>query len=240
MHGLQLETVTQILTDGFAIVQNVLDEATVNVLRDSIAKLDGNGAIRRNGEVYGRRNLLGLSPEIRSLAGSAPIRALVRSTLGDDCFAVRALFFDKTPEANWKLFWHQDNVIAVKERVEVAGFTAWSEKSGVWQTQPPISVLEQMLAVRVHLDDCSADNGPLRVLPGSHRHGWLDDELDHWKSTVPEVTCVVKAGGAVLMRPTILHASARAEVPSRRRVIHIEFASQELPSGLQWHDRVGR
>jgi ectoine hydroxylase-related dioxygenase (phytanoyl-CoA dioxygenase family) len=150
-----------------------------------------------------------------------------------------AIFFDKVPDANWSLFWHQDNVIAVKERQEVPGFVGWSQKAGVWQVQPPAEVLANMVAVRVHLDDCGTDNGPLWVLPGSHRFGWLDDELDDWKSRVPEVVCKVESGGIVSMCPLTIHASAASESVGHRRVIHIEYAADELPAGLDWNNRVG-
>jgi ectoine hydroxylase-related dioxygenase (phytanoyl-CoA dioxygenase family) len=129
-------------------------------------------------------------------------------------------------------------VIAVAEKGEARGFLAWRQKAGVWQVQPPPEITAAMVAVRVHLDDCHAGKGPLRVLPGSHRQGGLDNEIDHWKREVESVTCLTDAGGAVTMRPLILHASSKAESPSHRRVIHIEFASQELPGGLQWHRRV--
>ena len=158
--------------------------------------------------------------------------------LGDGAFAVRAIFFDKVPGANWSLFWHQDNVIAVKERRDVPGFVAWSQKAGVWQVQPPAEVLAQMVAVRVHLDDCGPANGPLRVLPGSHRFGWLDEQLDEWKRRVPEVVCTAASGGVVAMCPLTLHASAASETASHRRVIHIEYAAAELPAGLQWNNRI--
>src|SRR5262249_15183378 len=103
---------------------------------------------------------------------------------------------------------------------------------------PPLDILEQMIAVRVHLDDCGAKNGPLRVLPGSHRCGWLDEELDAWKARVAEVVCLVKSGGVATMSPLILHASAPSESVSHRRVIHIESAAAELPGGLVWNNRV--
>ncbi len=95
-----------------------------------------------------------------------------------------------------------------------------------------------MVAVRIHLDDCGPDNGPLRVIPGSHRHGWLDNEISHWKETVEPVTCLARAGGAIVMCPLILHTSSKAVLPNHRRVIHIEYASEELPGGLQWHRRI--
>ena len=184
------------------------------------------------------RNLLEICPAIQALAAESSIRKFVTPILGDGAFAVRAIFFDKVPGANWSLFWHQDNVIAVKERREVPGFVGWSQKAGVWQVQPPLSVLAQMIAVRVHLDDCGADNGPLRVLPGSHRCGWLDEELDAWKARVPEAICIVKSGGVAVMCPLILHASVPSESVGHRRVIHIEFAASDLPAGLDWNRRV--
>lgn len=184
------------------------------------------------------RNLLEICPAARSLAKKPAVRRFATAVLGDEAFAVRAIFFDKVPDANWSLFWHQDNVIAVKDRRDVPGFTAWSKKAGVWQVQPPAEVLAQMIAVRVYLDDCGPDNGPLRVLPGSHRFGWLDDEFDAWKNRVPEVVCTVRCGGVVTMCPLTLHASAAAQAVGHRRVIHIEYAAAELPAGLQWNHRV--
>src|SRR5262249_835732 len=94
--------------------------------------------------------------------------------------------------------------------------------------------------VRIHLDDCGDDNGPLRVLPGSHRFGWLDEQLDDWKQRVPEVLCTVGCRGIVTMFPLILHASAPSQAVGHRRVIQIAFAAADLPPGLQWNSRVGK
>ena len=224
---------------GYAMVEGVISPAQVQALREAIADLPEGKELRRRQNVYGVRNLLKICPEVRRLAASVEIRKLVTPLLGEDCFAVRAMFFDKVPDANWKLGWHQDSFIAVRERVEAAGFIAWSQKAGIWQVQPPAEVMSKMLAIRVHLDDCDATNGPLRVLPGSHKYGWLDDELELWKSRVPEVSCHVAAGGVVAMRPLLLHASAAARVPRHRRVIHLEFACEDLPFGLEWNQRTG-
>ncbi len=223
---------------GYFLAEGLLPLAEVRRLRDAIAGLPaGNEVYRRRG-VYGVRNLLEICPAVRALACDARIRQFVVPILGDGAFAVRAVFFDKLPGANWSLFWHQDNVIAVKERLDLPGFTGWSRKAGVWQAQPPVDILSRMVAVRVHLDDCGPTNGPLRVLPGSHRHGWIDEDLAEWKGRVPEVICTVGAGGVVGMSPLILHASAPAETPGRRRVIHLEYANEELPCGLEWNNRV--
>jgi len=223
---------------GYFVAESVLSPIDVERLRQAIANLPAGKEVRRRRGVYGVRNLLEICPEIRELARDARIRRFVAPILGNGAFAVRAVFFDKLPDANWSLFWHQDNAIAVIGRLDVPGFTGWSNKAGVWQVQPPADILSRMVAVRVHLDDCGPANGPLRVLPGSHRLGWLDDELAEWKQRVPEVVCTVSAGGIVVMCPLTLHASAAATTPGHRRVIHIEFANEELPGGLDWNSRV--
>ena len=178
-----------------------------------------------------------LAPCIRDLAVSPAVRALAEPLLGETCFAVRAILFDKIADANWKVGWHQDKFIAVAEKIAAAGFGPWSKRAGVWQVIPPIEVLQGMLTLRIHLDDCDRENGPLRVLPGTHRHGWLDRQVAAWRSRVQEVSCEAARGTVLMMRPLLLHASSRADSPSHRRVIHLEYAAEELPLGLRWHQR---
>lgn len=223
---------------GFAIVESAISQGEVDCLKSAIQSLDDGKAIRKKRGVYGVRNLLDVCSAVRRLAASHAIRRFVTPVLGDDCFAVRAVYFDKIADANWSLGWHQDSVIAVQSRLDAPGFVGWSNKAGVWQVQPPAEVLARMLAIRVQLDDCPADNGPLRVLPGSHSHGWLDDEIDSWKSNTPAIVCEVQASDVIAMRPLLLHASAKSERAQHRRVIHIEFVADELPGDLDWHDRV--
>lgn len=223
--------------DGFAIVAGVFDRVAVARLRRAVARLDEGQGVRRKEGVYGVRHLLD-APEVRELAGAPELRQLVEPVLGPDCFAVRGIFFDKIPSANWKVVWHQDRTIAVRERRDAPGYRAWSRKAGVWQVEPPAEVLAGMLALRVHLDDCGSDNGPLRVLPGSHHRVWDDRERERWKSAAAEMVCEAPLGGVLLMRPLLLHASAPAVAPRHRRVIHLEYAAQDLPGGLEWRDRV--
>jgi len=158
--------------------------------------------------------------------------------LNGDAFPVRALFFDKVPDANWKVPWHQDITIAVRERIDTLGFSGWSEKDGVPHVHPPEHVLNEMLSLRIHLDDCGQDNGPLRVLPGTHNKGVLGSEgIEFHKLQNAEVICNAKAGDVLAMRPLLLHASSPAKSPSHRRVIHIEYACSPLPAGLNWHEQ---
>jgi ectoine hydroxylase-related dioxygenase (phytanoyl-CoA dioxygenase family) len=170
------------------------------------------------------------------LAASRAVRRLAEPIVGPHAIPVRGLFFDKTPEANWPVLWHQDLTIAVAERHDVQGWGPWSVKAGIVHVEAPGALLATMLTIRLHLDDCGADNGPLRVLPGSHRLGRLDRKrIEDLRREIPEVTCNAPAGAAVLMRPLILHASSPASAPSHRRVIHLEYARADaLPCPLSW------
>jgi hypothetical protein len=224
-----------ILQDGFAVVPNVLTPAEVRALQHAIAQVTDPLATKKRGATYALRNLLEVSPEIRALAEAAPVRDLVEPSLGKACFPVRGILFDKIPGANWKVPFHQDVTIAVRERVETEGFGPWSIKAGVLHTHAPVAVLESMLSVRLHLDDCHDRNGPLRVIPGSHRLGRISESaIEAIHRQTGEHTCAVLTGGALLMRPLLLHASSPARVVGHRRVIHIDFAAHDLHGGLQW------
>lgn len=228
--------------DGFHTVTHVIP---LPMVRDCIAALDAHAdhktARSRRGATYAMRQLLAQIPLIRELAISPALRALVESVLGTGAFPVRGILFDKNPQVNWSVAWHQDCAIAVKQKVEATGFGPWSVKAEVVHVEPPVHVLESMVTLRIHLDDCDESNGPLRVVPGSHRHGKLDENaMATLMSNHDPVTCCVPAGGVLMMRPLLLHASSQVQSQSavkHRRVIHIEYANGELPGGLQWFEK---
>lgn len=216
---------------GWAVTPPVLDACAIAGLRAAVALVatDDRG---------GARNLLEVT-EVCALAASGLVRQYACSVLGDRAFAVRALLFDKTSSANWKVIWHQDLTIATRAQADVPGYGPWTEKAGVPHVQPPVPVLESMLAIRVHLDACGVDNGPVRVLDGSHRLGRLNAEaIDDLRHGQTERTCCVEQGAILAFRPLVVHASAPASAPSHRRVIHIEYAAHDLTPPLEWHRRV--
>ncbi len=151
---------------------------------------------------------------------------------------VRSLLFDKTPEENWPVLWHQDLTIAVEEQIELDGYGPWSVKNGVPHVQPPVAVLEKMVTARIHLDDAGADNGALRVIPGSHREGKIKSVDDSRDFSEIESVCECRAGDVLLLSPLILHASGRSKSPSHRRVVHFEYADlNSLDSALKWQEK---
>lgn len=178
--------------------------------------------------------MLGRSPLFTELATSDALRGLAGGILRAEAFVARSILFDKCPEANWDVPWHQDTTIAVAERAEAPGFGPWSVKDGVPHVRPPAAVLERMVTLRLHLDPCGAENGPLLVVPGSHRSGVLSAIPEFAELEATKAACMAPAGGAVVMRPLILHASRKATAVGHRRVLHLEFAAGELPAPLRW------
>ncbi len=227
---------SELKSNGFAVIPNVLDPVTVDRLIDQLSQLPLSNATKRRGQSYfGIRNLLTLSTVVEELALSKSIREIVEQVDGQHARVVKGIFFDKTPEANWKVVWHQDLTIAVRSRKEVDGFKCWSVKAGLNHVQPPSSVMETMITLRLHLDDTSEHNGALKVIPGSHRYGRLSaDKIRKLQRETAAVSCTVGKGGALIMRPLLLHSSTVSN-GSHRRVVHLEYASVELPGGLEWH-----
>ena len=215
-----------LLNDGYAIVPEAVSLKKLAHLRAAISELPA---------AHAHRNLL-TRPAIQEFALSAKALALITPILGPTAFPVRGILFDKLPGANWKVAWHQDLSIAVKEKHAVSGYGPWSIKDGVPHVQPPAVILENMLTLRLHLDDCFEDNGPVRVLPGSHVKGILSaEQIQMLRTRLPEIATVTAAAGVLLMRPLLLHASSPATTATHRRVIHIEYASGALVSPLEWH-----
>jgi hypothetical protein len=223
--------------DGFAIVERAIDEASVDLLLRELESVRSGDTLMRAGKAFGIRNLLNVLPAARALTKSPGMRSLVDQVLGSNARVVRGIYFDKHKDANWKVAWHQDLTIAVRQQMDIDGYGPWSIKAGIHHVQPPVSVLENMLTVRLHLDHTDESNGALRVLPGSHKHGRLEaQEIQHWKGTQTAIACPVTKSGVMLMRPLLLHASSAASNPSHRRVLHFEYSSSDLPVGLEWFD----
>jgi hypothetical protein len=224
----------EIAEHGFAIVPSVLTAAECHALADRVA-----GGPSASG---GTRRLL-RQPWCRALAGQLRQHPLLAPVLGSPSLvAVQCTYFEKSAERNWLVPLHQDLSIPVAQRVVDPSLGPWSDKEGTVFVQPPPELLEQLIAVRVHIDACTAQDGPLRVLAGSHRLGKLDTPTTATaRQTHAEQVCTVAQGGALLMRPLLLHASSKSTGSTgngQRRVLHFLFGPAELPLGLQWQDAV--
>jgi len=132
-------------------------------------------------------------------------------------------------------FWIAGDAPSSLARVEGPECSGWTEKEGQVYVQPPVSVLEQLIAVRVHIDNCPVESGALRVVPKSHVEGRLNTEqAEALRSQNGETVVPVGRGGVLVMRPLLLHASSKATSNDPRRVLHFVFGPPKLPLGLEW------
>jgi hypothetical protein len=207
------------MTDpGYSIHPQVFGSDEMRALSDALA----HGQITRTRA--GARHVLGVSA-VRTIATDPRMLRLAQSYVGAEAVPFRATLFDKSRGSNWLVTWHQDLSLPLTQRNDDPAWGPWSTKLGVLYAAAPASALERIVALRVHLDDSTADNGPLRVLPGTHTLGVLnDDEVQRLAATITPVECLVMTGGIVAMRPLAVHASSKANDDCRRRALHIEYA----------------
>jgi ectoine hydroxylase-related dioxygenase (phytanoyl-CoA dioxygenase family) len=214
--------------DGFSLVPRAAGaDAIASVLADLMDDARRSRA--------GVRGVLA-RPSVRSLADA--LAGLAGTVLGAPAFPYRATLFDKSVRANWLVSWHQDTALPVSARADAVGWGPWTTKAGVLHAIAPPGALERVVALRIHLDDSTADNGPLRVIPRSHRDGVLANEaIERLAASGTEVTCLAARGDVLLMRPLLLHASSKASSAVPRRVLQIEYATDRaLPGGLELAD----
>lgn len=210
-----------VANDGYAIVPQVI---TAEEIRRLLSDLEQSTSQRTRAGV---RHLLS-NPSVAEFAADRCMLGIAQSVLGSDAFPFKATLFDKSPEANWLITWHQDTALPLREKQETPGWGPWSTKEGIIYAHAPASALEKVVSLRLHLDDSDEENGPLRLIPGSHRHGVLSDQrVENTVGKKDCVTCLIEQGGVIVMRPLIIHASSKSQSDKPRRVLHIEYATRD-------------
>jgi ectoine hydroxylase-related dioxygenase (phytanoyl-CoA dioxygenase family) len=205
--------------NGYSIVERVFDRSEMS---DTLRELEQAAIVRSKA---GARHVLSV-PVVRRLAADSRLVHLASRYVGPHPVPFRATLFEKSVKSNWLVVWHQDTALPMRGPIDSAEWGPWSVKSGVLYAHAPASALAGVIALRVHLDDSTSANGPLRVLPDTHTGGVLsDDDIARLAAKIQGVDCVAPAGGVVAMRPLTVHASSKARADSPRRVLHIEYAT---------------
>ncbi len=227
----------QLQADGYLKLPKLFEPAEVAAMLKCLENATaGAPDARRSREVFAIRNVLGEVPDLLPLLHTPALCKLLGQLFPEGCHSVKSIYFDKPALSNWFVPWHQDLMINVDRRTDLAGFGPWTSKAEGVSVQPPLAILQNSCTIRIHLDDCDASNGALHVVPGSHQLGVvLSAALPGL--TQNSVVCEVPAGGVMLMRPLLLHASNRSTSNRPRRVLHLEFSASELPVGLHWRER---
>lgn len=218
--------VLTLATDGAQHIADALDAPTLTTIETALAALPPDRAGQR---------LTGLTTLQSILAPTGALGHHPAAYLGKAARPVRAILFDKSVAINWSLGWHQDRTIAVRARIETAGFGPWTTKSGIQHVAPPQSLLDRMLTLRLHLDPVDADNAPLLIAPGSHRYGRVpESEVATLVTRHGTYACIAGRGDIWLYATPILHASDAAATPRNRRVLQLDYSADRLPGDLDW------
>lgn len=226
-----------ILNKGFTIAEGIYTHDEVKSIITAIEQADpSNPAFRKTDDLFAIRQFLKEVPQVLPLLFNGHLKTMISNLFGDGYFAVKSIYFDKPELSNWFVAWHQDLTIVVDKRVEVAGYGPWTVKQNQFGVQPPLDVLQDNFTIRIHLDDADEYNGALKVVPGSHLKGIYRPDTINWQEET-ETVCPVKAGGIMIMRPLLLHASNRTTNHKKRRVVHIEFSRTELPEEIEWAEK---
>ena len=228
------ENKTELEENGYSILEDLYSENEVSQILTCIesAEQSGNSFLKTE-DLCAIRQLIKNIPELKGLLFNKRITELISDLFESDYFLTKALYFDKPSESNWFVAYHQDLSISVDKKANLENYVNWTFKKGQYGVQPPIHILVDTITIRIHLDDTDEDNGALKVIPKSHLNGIIRADSKDWDSN-NEKTCKVKKGGAMLMKPLVLHASNRTTNGKKRRVIHLEFNTHTLPEPLNW------
>lgn len=230
----------QLKEQGYAVLPGIFAFAETSALAGQVEETlmrDRQGSALKTADdtLYAARNLLELWPAVKDVWRRPPLPAVLDNILGPQFGLVRALYFDKPPERTWALPWHKDLTIAVRDnRLPSQHFQKPTTKAGVPHVRAPQGLLENMLTLRIHLDEVTDENGPLLVIPGSHQ-----TDLPTRPRTLAPVKILVLSGDVLLMRPMLDHRSpcSHTGTTRHRRLLHLEFSGwPTLPDGYAWHD----
>ncbi len=216
---------------GCQIIENIYSNNEIVSILDYIER-------HSLGQKFGIRKFLYNNPELRKMVFSKNLIQIIHSIAPNCNRSIKSIYFDKPPKTNWFVNWHQDLTINLKEKIETTNFKNWRSNSIRTIVQPPISILENIFTIRIHLDNCTVNNGALRVIENSHKKGVID--IKNWMKSKDgiETICEINKGGILIMRPLILHSSKRTKNDSNRRIIHIEFSDKNLANGLKWDEEI--
>jgi predicted DNA-binding transcriptional regulator YafY len=219
---------------GFAILNHVFSRKEINLIKNTVYNYQKENP---NEPAHAIRNLFIKIPALYKLIFNDNHLSIIKK-LDHNLFLTKAIYFDKSPDANWYVTWHQDVIINVKEKIETEGFSGWTRKSGEHGVCPPEEILKNTVTVRIHLDDTDEENGALKIVPGSHNKKLSTEEIQLITQNSIPFACKVDMCGIHIMKPLLLHSSSKATSQRHRRVLHLEFNTMWLPNGLEWAEKL--
>jgi len=224
---------------GYLLVENVLDAATLTKIRKAIAGLVAKAAgVKTHNDVYDLepthtpenprvrriKTPHKVDPFFLEVVRQPKMISILKALLGKDVRLHGSKLNVKAPKYGSPVEWHQD-----------------------WAFYPHTN--DDILAIGVMLDDVELENGPLLVLPGTHRvdkvwnhHldgrfcGAMDPtatpDLDYSKA----VPCIGKAGSCSFHHVRLVHGSAQNTSDKPRQLLLYECTAADAWPLLNFKD----
>lgn len=228
----------EFIENGFAVINGIYSlrevEEILRVIENTNSDKD---TFRKSNDLFAIRQFFKEVTSVSKLVFNVKLISILKNLFGDKYYVVKSIYFDKPQSSNWYVSYHQDLTISVDKKLDVEGFRFWTTKKYQFSVQPTLDILQNIVTIRIHLDDTNENNGALKVVSKSHKKGIYRPETIDW-TIEKEVSCNVEKGGIMLMKPLLLHSSSRTTDNRQRRVIHIEFSNIELPKELNWSERM--
>ncbi|KAA5532452.1 phytanoyl-CoA dioxygenase family protein [Taibaiella lutea] len=223
--------------EGFAVIPDFFTKEETAQILSVITNADTTRpTFRKAKDLFAIRQFLKEIPEVTGKIFNDKLKNFISEVFGNKYFVVKSIYFDKPGQSNWFVAYHQDLTISVDRKSEIPGFGPWTTKQNQFAVQPPLELLQGNFTMRIHLDDTDENNGALKVIPHSHAKGlYRPETID--RNIETETICNVPEGGIMLMKPLLLHASGKTTNDRKRRVIHIEYSSSNLPDDLNWSEQ---
>ena len=221
----------QFAEQGYAVFEGLLLGDALETLRDARgrfvaredARMDAAGVdslgITHRGRRYFANECQRETPALRDILLSEAMAAVCRATLGDDAYFFFDQFVVKGPETGLPFGWHQDSGYMVGNggpADHLPYLTCWCP-----------------------LDDVTADNGTVRVLPFSevpasreqilpHARQPQTNDLTAWPAEAEGKVVEARAGDVVAFSSRMLHATGPNGTSRLRRVYLAQYTAEAV------------
>jgi phytanoyl-CoA hydroxylase len=214
--------------EGYVVAKSVLDQQELGKLRKALEEiLEGARGLSGHTDIYDLEPFHTPTeprvrrvktphkhfPIFREFVQSPKVVALLQQLLGPDVRLHGSKINIKAPHGGAAVEWHQD-----------------------WAFYPHTN--DDVLAVGVMLDDCLMENGPLMILPETHKGPVYDhhadgyfagamDPADYGLDTSKAVALTAPAGSMSFHHARVLHASAQNTSNRSRWLLLYEFTAAD-------------
>ena len=216
---------------GYSILNDVYTSREVRKIKRVL-----DTSLHLKPKEFSVRNVFAINNELPTLLINENLKRIAQA-ISPKAFICKVIYFDKSIQSNWYVTWHQDLTLNLEKKIETPGFYGWTEKRNTFSVCPPENYLHDLFTVRIHLDETTDKNGALQVIPGSHKKVHTDEEKQMITENTNATLAAVSGGGIMLMKPLILHKSSKNLSQKRRRVLHLEFSTLDLPNGLSFAEK---